>query len=101
MNYKSPIDLIITQVETNMENEIVRAVQRVGVNIDKEELIRALAYDRGQYAKGYYDRDSEIVRCKDCIHHHIDNDGCQYCDRIDYGYGWKDDDFCSKAEVVK
>lgn len=43
----------------------------------------------------------ELIRCKDCIHHHIDSDGCQYCDRIDYGYGWKDEDYCSKAEVVK
>ena len=40
----------------------------------------------------------EIVRCKDCKHHHKDRDGCAYCDRIDYGYGWRDDDFCSLAE---
>ena len=40
----------------------------------------------------------EIVRCKNCKHHHYDSKGIPYCDRIDYGYGWKDDDFCSKAE---
>ena len=66
MSYKSPIDLIVTQADTEIENEIVRVVQRMGINIDKDELIRALAYDRSQYAKGYYDRDNEIVRCKDC-----------------------------------
>ena len=40
----------------------------------------------------------EIIRCKDCKHHHYDSEGIPYCDRIDYGYGWKDDDFCSRAE---
>lgn len=40
----------------------------------------------------------EIVRCKNCKHHHYDNKDIPYCDRIDYGYGWKDDDFCSRAE---
>jgi hypothetical protein len=39
----------------------------------------------------------EIIRCKDCKHHRYDRD-IPYCDRIDYGYEWKDDDFCSRAE---
>ena len=39
----------------------------------------------------------EIVRCKDCKHHHYEGD-IPYCDRIDYGYGWKDNDYCSRAE---
>ena len=40
----------------------------------------------------------EIIRCKDCKHHHYDGEDIPYCDRIDYGYGWKDDDYCSMAE---
>ena len=40
---------------------------------------------------------AQIVRCKYCKHHRYDRD-IPYCDRIDYGYGWKDDDFCSRAE---
>lgn len=39
----------------------------------------------------------EIVRCKECIHWHRKND-LPYCDRIDYGYGYEPDDFCSRAE---
>ena len=31
----------------------LRADEKVGVNVNKEELIKALAYDRGQYEKGY------------------------------------------------
>ncbi len=48
------------------------------------------------YRMGYIDRDDEIVRCKDCIHHQDYN-----CDRL-YGFQdaftFLDDDFCSKAE---
>ena len=53
--YKSPIDIIYGQMEMQMEGTIMRAVQKVDVNVDKEELIRALQYDRGQYYKGYQD----------------------------------------------
>lgn len=66
MSYKSPIDLIMSEMQSEIENETYKAVQRVGIYVDKEELIKALAHDRGQYQKGYSDRDSEIVRCKDC-----------------------------------
>jgi len=67
--YQSPIDVIMGQMNMTIENEICKAVQNVGVNVDKEELLKALQYDRGQYQKGYRDRDDEIVRCKDCKYH--------------------------------
>ena len=100
MNYKSPIDLIITQAETEIENEIVRVVQRMGININKSELIKALAYDRNQYVRGYYDRDSEIVRCKDCVYHRYtsDSDHIPYCELTGFGYLWKDDEFCNRGK---
>ena len=66
MNYQSPVDLIISEMNMRMDGEIFKAVQNVGVNVDRDELIKALRYDRDQYKKGYADRDSEIVRCKDC-----------------------------------
>lgn len=53
--YKSPIDIIYGQMETQLEGTVLKAVQKVGVNVDKEELIRALQYDRDQYHKGYSD----------------------------------------------
>ena len=40
----------------------------------------------------------EIVRCKDCKHHHYVRKDIPYCDINDYGYGWKDDDYCSRGE---
>lgn len=53
--YESMIKVIEQQAQVHMENEIMSAVQKVGINVDKEELVRALKYDRGQYEKGYAD----------------------------------------------
>lgn len=54
--YKSPIDLLIADVQNQIlrqqDEQIFQAVVSVGVNVDKDELIRALKYDRGQYEKG-------------------------------------------------
>lgn len=60
--YKSPIEIVIGQMQTEQENNIFRAVQSVGINVDKEELIRALQYDREQYNKGYKDGLEEGMR---------------------------------------
>lgn len=68
MSYQNPIEVIQTQMQSQIEGEIYKAVMKVGVNVDKDELLKALQYDRDQYQKGYADRDSEIVRCKDCKH---------------------------------
>lgn len=77
MNYQSPIEVFQTQMQSQIVGEIYKAVMKVGVNVDKDELLKALQYDRNQYQKGYKDRDSEIVRCKEC--RHIQSDGwCKY-----------------------
>lgn len=55
--YKSPIDMfvtdIMTQIEKQTDDEIYKAVASIGINVDKYELIRALRYDRNQYNVGY------------------------------------------------
>ena len=53
--YKSPIEVYQSEMETYMEGEILKAVMNVGVHVDKEELLKALKYDRDQYSKGYAD----------------------------------------------
>lgn len=68
MSYQNPIEVIQTQLQSQIEDEIYKAVINVGVNVDKEELLKALQYDREQYQKGYKDRDDQIVRCKYCKH---------------------------------
>ena len=57
--YESPITLnyvddIMREVQKNGELAIMQAVNMY-VDVDKDELLRALDYDRGQYAKGYKD----------------------------------------------
>ena len=70
--YKSPIEIewndIVSDAVGKGDEYILRCVQQVGVNVDRDELVKALEYDRGQYEKGWNDRDSEIVRCKDCVY---------------------------------
>lgn len=53
--YNSPIEMIIGNMRMQQDGEIYRAVQTIGVKVDKEELLKALQYDRGQYEKGYED----------------------------------------------
>lgn len=57
--YKSPIELLIRdyqhQVIEREKEQVYRAAVQVVPNIDKDELLRALAYDRGQYQRGYLD----------------------------------------------
>lgn len=40
----------------------------------------------------------DIVRCGECKYWHKKDD-LTYCDRIDYGYGYKADDFCSYGKI--
>lgn len=42
MMYKSPIEIIYSSIETQMENEIYKKVLKCGINVDKEELLKAL-----------------------------------------------------------
>lgn len=53
--YKSIIDIITSEPTYEIDGEIFKAVQRYGINVDKEELLKALRYDRDQYNKGYQD----------------------------------------------
>lgn len=78
--YKSPIEIIwndiVSDAVEKADEYIVSFVQQVGVNVDKDELIKALRCDRGQYEKGWNDRDGQIVRCKDCMYR--DGNACDY-----------------------
>jgi len=64
--YESPITLnvadITSQIAQAQDGRLIYEVQQaIGCEIDKEELMKALKYDRDQYQKGYEDgrKDSE------------------------------------------
>ena len=54
-NYESPINVISSALRTEVEKSILKAVKDVAVYVDKDELIKALKYDRNQYEKGFSD----------------------------------------------
>ena len=76
--YDSPFELVMsditTQVAKKIDEECWQAVQRVGINVNKETLLRALEFDSARYREafrrgeetGYTKRDEEIIRGKDC-----------------------------------
>lgn len=122
--YESPIEIIQKDIVMKQENDIYKAILEQGIVVDKEELIRALQYDRGQYEKGFADgkaaveadiakqweafknmigvSDSpEIVRCKDCKHKGWVQEPCHgktidYCHKL--GTCIRENDFCSYDE---
>lgn len=77
LGYESPIQVFIGQMridhERTLESETLKAVRAIDVTVDKEELIKALQYDRNQYEKGYINgynaKASEVARevIDDCI----------------------------------
>lgn len=63
--YKSPIQILTEEPQFDIDGEICRCVRNMGIEVDKEELTRALCYDRGQYEKGYNDAINEVLELFD------------------------------------
>lgn len=53
--YESPIQVITNKIGSQYDDYVYTAILNVGVTVDKDELVRALQYDRDQYKKGYED----------------------------------------------
>ena len=74
--YESPINLIFQDIETQMVQEeeqmILNAIRKCDVVVDKNELIKAIEYDRNQYSKGYKDGVKDVL---DKIRAEIDSYG--------------------------
>lgn len=55
MSWESPIDIVYDDITEKIEAGVFEVLQKVNISVDRDELIRALDYDRGQYEKGYAD----------------------------------------------
>lgn len=59
--YESPINIteltrgLQEQVQQDRDRKIIESIWECGIEVNKEELIKALKYDRDQYTKGYND----------------------------------------------
>lgn len=52
--YESPVKVYqLIDDQYSLENEVFKVVRSMSVDVDKEELLKALAYDRNQYKEGY------------------------------------------------
>ena len=85
--YKSPIDIYLDEMHTKIDDGVYGAVQNYGINVDKDELLKALRYDRQQYEKGFADGKiagyNNIVHCKDCLHaKYNDYEGVYKCGKL-------------------
>ena len=83
---KDIISMTIGDMKTEIDNGIMRAVQSVGINVSKEELIKALELNE------------KLVRCKDCKYksYGVDYMWCDHAQGL--ANSIKDDDFCSYGE---
>jgi hypothetical protein len=59
--WESPVNVMMGELQTQIEGEIFKAIQNVGIVVDKEELIKAMQYDRDQYDKGYKDGYADAI----------------------------------------
>ena len=67
-NWESPITKIMGEIQNQIvkqeENCIFAIKQSIGYSVDKNELIKALNYDREQYDKGYRDGVKETFKAE-------------------------------------
>ena len=83
VEYESPIETSIKEwhkvLDKNVEDCVMQAVHEVGVQVDREELIKALQGDREQYDKGF--NDGQIFALKSLFEYIFENsntsDTCQ------------------------
>lgn len=93
--FDSPIKIITNRIRTEIEGQVLRAVQNVGVIVDKEELLKALQYDRDQYSKGYADGyEKAIEEFSEMLKHrcYMSNESCG----MNYLMPWEIDEIAKK-----
>lgn len=55
IDYESPIKVCQEEMKILMEDDVCKIVQKYGVDVDKDELIKALRRERQQYENGFKD----------------------------------------------
>lgn len=63
--WKSPINIceeISRKIVDKLDGYIIEETRKIIPDIDKDELLKALAYDRDQYEKGYADGRADAIR---------------------------------------
>ena len=87
MSYKSPITIYEIQKEvsnriTAEQEEMVHVKVSQYIDVDKEELIKALKYDRDTYQKGYEDGKKDAVVHGHWVKHDNSSWACSQCNEV-------------------
>ena len=98
LGYRSPIEMIVSDMVMKAEDQAMHAVWNVGVNVDKEELVKALAYDRDQYAAGYRYAKEKFDRPHGRWFHQTCQDGSDRCYCSECGLPAKYDNYGNYEE---
>ena len=80
--YESPIEVsmtldhIVKEAQKKADDCVFDYVFNIGINVDKDELIKALKYDREQYSKGFKDALQKLrEKCNEHQDFHKGDDG--------------------------
>ena len=67
--YDSPIETFTSAVQAKLESDLMCEVSQIaGYEVDKDELIKAMKYDRDQYNKGYEDaKEAFLNLLRSCV----------------------------------
>lgn len=113
-NYEPPIQLFVreiaTKIQEQQEDKVMEVVHSYNINVDKEELIKALQYDRNQYIKGYTDAVKQMegyrkaVTCCECKYCEVVIDSIidepkYFCTRMVGSMPVDPTDYCSRAKM--
>ena len=73
--YESPINVIINDmcrdIKKKEENYVMEYIQNIGIDVDENELAKALRYDRQQYDKGYEDGFKDFKKVMEIVFSNI------------------------------
>lgn len=102
--WESPIyvyteDDITRKITKEVEGYIITETKKVVPYINKEELLKALEYDRNQYEKGYADGRKSAIKhghweVHDMSIKDVPTEACSECGEWSYGYN---EPYCQKC----
>lgn len=95
------IKACVTELNTQMEGDVLKVCHSYVIDVDKERLMQALTDARKFYDEGYRDgkRDAVVVvRCKDCEHMKVVGHGFRWCVAWERIQTMGDEGFCNFGE---
>lgn len=103
--YTPPASLNLSDFQDAIGDAVVQSIIKIGIRVNREELLKALKYDRGQYKAGYdagfadgFIETLHIVRCWQCIFYDPENSS-NWCSHPKGLCNPGESDFCSYGRI--